>query len=975
MSLAVGPPETISGEIAVPVTVATTDRPSSLLVLQLFAWLTMLLPARLVIGQIGAFGSPASIVGLVAFGLWLSGAVRPGLLVRVVVPARLALAAVWIPGLIAYAVLHLNSVPGDEVNAADRWLLFMLVWTGVALLGAETLRDRSDVFRLMRVIVAGASCSALVALFQSRFGFDLTTYAAKIPGLSVAGELQSVLARSGLRRPAGTATHPIEFGCMLAMVLGPALVLAIYDDGWIPARRWGALCLIGLGIPIAVSRSAIIGAGIVGIFWFVGAEAKMRARGLVVVAVFGVFVFLTTPGLIGTLANYFGNFGGDESISTRTDDYAVVAPFIRHSPLIGRGPATFLPKFRILDNQWLATLIETGMLGLIGLALYYGSVGLLGLAIRRRSSDPMMRAMGLAFAGMSVVMIFSSTAFDFFAYPMDPAFLALFVGIAGALYGLTRPTRPTRPVVAVAELGRTAAFFEGVVDRVDAPPPAEPVAAHVATSAAAPSTLVPTDTSFAPPAPDPPGRSARGALKWSLIAQFVARAGSFALGLVIARLLTEEEVGVYTIALAVFLVLLTIDDLGISKGLIRWPGSFSDAAPTARTLGTISGVTIYVLVFIVAPFIATPAATGVIRLIAVAVLIDAAAQIVPGASLHRQLRQDLWIFVELTRGGVMIAVTIVLAVTDHGPSSLAWGTVCGQIAMTAVTMWLARVPVRFGFNRSVARELLEVSAPYALAALVGVVLLSADYFVIDNVLGTAAVGVYAVAFNVSSWPTTLVGAAVRAVAIPGLAQLHQRGQDIGPTFRRGLILLAGGSCLFAAVLIAAPELVIGTLYGDRWVAGSTALRFLALLAVVRVLDGLSDDALFALGRSRAIAVKNIVWVMFLIPALIIGTNVDGIRGAGVAHAVVACVMVLPLVAWLLRRVDLWGQDLMIIVTAVVPAALVAVVVGSLADRIVPGPRPVAVVLVGLVQSIVYVAALAPRREALLGSWRPTRRRS
>ena len=54
-----------------------------------------------------------------------------------------------------------------------------------------------------------------------------------------------------------------------------------------------------------------------------------------------------------------------------------------------------------------------------------------------------------------------------------------------------------------------------------------------------------------------------------------------------------------------------------------------------------------------------------------------------------------------------------------------------------------------------AKELIRISAPYSLAALVSAGLLNVDYLVIGHRLGTVAVGIYLIAFNVSSWPTTL----------------------------------------------------------------------------------------------------------------------------------------------------------------------------------------------------------------------------
>lgn len=409
------------------------DRSAALLILQSFVWLLAVVPARLVFPQIGYFGSPASLVGLMAFTLWASGAARPELLVRKVLAVRVAVVCFWLGPLISFVVLHLNSVPTDEVNAADRWLLFSLVWSGVALLGAEGLRSKDEAIRLLRVVVAAGSFSAAVGIAQSRLNFDFTLWVEKLPLLKADGTLQSVLSRAGLNRPAGTATHPIEFGCMLCMMVGFALVLAFHDKDWNPKRRWLALGLIGMAIPMAVSRSAILGGAVAITFWMVGADRAQR-RITSIALVFGsVGVFMTTPGLIGTLVGYFANASTDDSITTRTDDYAAVAKYLRRSPIIGRGPATFLPKYRILDNTWLTFSIEVGILGVIGLLIYFCAPGLLGGRLKRFGDSPMTRAIGQAAIGVTVLVVIESATFDFYAYPMDPGFIAVVIGILGAL--------------------------------------------------------------------------------------------------------------------------------------------------------------------------------------------------------------------------------------------------------------------------------------------------------------------------------------------------------------------------------------------------------------------------------------------------------------------------------------------------------------------------------------------------------------
>ena len=87
----------------------------------------------------------------------------------------------------------------------------------------------SELYRVLRTLVVAVAVMAVVGLLQFRSGIDLAELVNRIPGLHENADLVSIQDREGFRRPAGTATHPIEFGCVIAMALPLALHLARFD--------------------------------------------------------------------------------------------------------------------------------------------------------------------------------------------------------------------------------------------------------------------------------------------------------------------------------------------------------------------------------------------------------------------------------------------------------------------------------------------------------------------------------------------------------------------------------------------------------------------------------------------------------------------------------------------------------------------------------------------------------------------------
>ena len=406
--------------------------------IQLYAVLLVLIPPTEIIGPLGGAGTPATVLGLVMLLQWAVAVVTPGEgLARTVVPVRVVLGLLVATFMVRYAVMHLGYVPFEAVTGSDMLLFRILSWAGVALLAAEGLQDRAEIKRVLRTLVAVVAAMAVIGFLQFRAGIDLSTYLRGIPGLHENTDLVTIQARGAFRRPSGTATHPIEFGCVIAMVLPLALHLARFDSVRSRAHRWLPVALISIGIPVAVSRSAILGAVVAGVVIFLGLEPRLRPKALMSVAVFLTLIYATTPGLLGTLRGFFLSTGSD----SRKDDYGPAFALIRKSVWFGHGPGSFINNSdlgNVLDNQYLGTLIEVGLIGLVVLLVYLLAAAFLGRGARHRSSDPATRDLGQALAAASISGAVTSYTFDSLSFRMFAGIIPLCLGIAGALWAMTR---------------------------------------------------------------------------------------------------------------------------------------------------------------------------------------------------------------------------------------------------------------------------------------------------------------------------------------------------------------------------------------------------------------------------------------------------------------------------------------------------------------------------------------------------------
>ena len=159
-------------------------------------------------------------------------------------------------------------------------------------------------------------------------------------------------------------------------------------------------------------------------------------------------MFVTIPGLIGTITRLFTGISGDSSAQSRTDSYHIAFEFISRNPIVGRGFMTFLPAYRILDNQYLGLLIDAGILGLTSYLLFLASGIFTAIRVRRNSSDAAIRGIAQAFAASIASAAASFALFDAFSFPMAGGTIMFVMGLTGALARRTWTDQKTLPSVA-----------------------------------------------------------------------------------------------------------------------------------------------------------------------------------------------------------------------------------------------------------------------------------------------------------------------------------------------------------------------------------------------------------------------------------------------------------------------------------------------------------------------------------------------
>ena len=247
------------------------------------------------------------------------------------------------------------------------------------------------------------------------------------------------------------------------------------------------------------------------------------------------------------------------------------------------------------------------------------------------------------------------------------------------------------------------------------------------------------------------------------VRQVLNQGMAFVGGILLARLLSPAEFGLYAIVTFLLTFLIAFGDVGLAASLVRQPAEPADEDYQAIfTVQQMLVGCVIVLFWICAPWFAGAYHlprhdSWVFRLLALSVLC-ASFQVIPSARLERHLLFDKLAVVEVAMSFVFYATAVVLAWKGVGAMSFAIAilgrSLTGAVLVNCVSPWRPR----WHWDWQRARVHMKFGIFYQGIQLIGLATSSFTPFFVGLLLGTAAVGYI-------NWAQMVSGYAVAALMV------------------------------------------------------------------------------------------------------------------------------------------------------------------------------------------------------------------
>jgi O-antigen/teichoic acid export membrane protein len=382
---------------------------------------------------------------------------------------------------------------------------------------------------------------------------------------------------------------------------------------------------------------------------------------------------------------------------------------------------------------------------------------------------------------------------------------------------------------------------------------------------------------------------------WSLAGYGLSQAIRFGTNLLLTRLLAPEMFGVMAIAVIMMLGLAMFSDVGLRQNVVQ-SGRGNDPAflNTAWTIQILRGVVLWFFALCVSLLVYLAIRIGVVpkdSVYANPVLPDVIAVLSVTAIIGAFQSTKLF---EASRGLSLFEVTKIeivgqiagllcmlgWAAVDRSIWVLVAGSICSSLVTVLLShVWLPGVSNRWEWDRSALREIFHFGKWIFLSSILFFLVNSGDRLLLGALVNTTALGVYVIAFSLFSSVELVLTKVIADVTFPALSEVvRERPTELQASYYRLHVVIASFAYFCSGILMISGQMVISTLYDNRYNQAGWMLEVLAIALLTSPLH-LAGQCFLALGAPRLLSILIATRLIALFVCLPIGFHFFGLSGA------------------------------------------------------------------------------------------------
>jgi lipopolysaccharide exporter len=354
----------------------------------------------------------------------------------------------------------------------------------------------------------------------------------------------------------------------------------------------------------------------------------------------------------------------------------------------------------------------------------------------------------------------------------------------------------------------------------------------------------------------------RKALVFSFLESYFGLALNIVSFTLLARLLTPQQIGVYSVALAIISVMQVIRDFGLVNFLIQKKELTKDYISTAWGLSLLLGGTLFLLVQLGAPmlgrFYSDDTITTIAHIVAFNFLLLPLNSVCL-ALLKRDMKFQMVMRINMAAAAVGTLGTLLLAWLGWGALSLAIGSIANSVTV-AISILLIGAATHLGIpSLSRVREILTFGGQLTAANIITSISMDVNDLAVGKILGFNAVAMISRGQGLMNLFHRDFMSAVRNVAFPAFAQANRNGQPMEEKYITAVTAVTALAWPFYGFMSLFPLDVIRIMFGTQWDAAAALVPYFCIAGAFSASINLIQTVMMSLGHANLVSRADFVF--------------------------------------------------------------------------------------------------------------------
>jgi len=379
-------------------------------------------------------------------------------------------------------------------------------------------------------------------------------------------------------------------------------------------------------------------------------------------------------------------------------------------------------------------------------------------------------------------------------------------------------------------------------------------------------------------------RRVTGGALWTVGMRLADRMMGFLSTLVLARLLVPNDFGLVAMAMAIVALLETMTALGVESVLISKTDATREDYDTAWTINASLGVLLGALLLLLAAPAAHYYRSSDVQIVMLALAIMPVLAGFENIGIvdfrkHLEFHRDFNFNVLRKLAAVSITLPLAFWLRNH------WALIAGMIGSRAFALLLSyrMSTYRPRFSRARIGEILHFSKWILLHNLLFFLRTRLGDFVIGRTHGTAALGLFNMANEIATLPSTELVMPINRAVFPGYSMVSGDRARLQSGFLRVLGLFALVAVPGSVGIALVAPYAVPLLLGPAWSATIPLMQLLAIAGLTIALQSNCWSVFLAVGKPRLQVSIGVLQVAILVAAMVGLVPEHGIYGAAIAY--------------------------------------------------------------------------------------------